>query len=135
MGLTRLRQTWRLEMRSGSLPQLDLLERTLVSMMPLSTMSGSMVLLWLSSIYVNVCESLWSVLYHDATILTTVGHDAARVYVILGSWYCCLKSWLSLWSRLPPRALSGSMVLLQPGDVFVVCGLDRKHVEAHDLCS
>ena len=45
------------------------------------------------------------------------------------------EAMLLSWSRLPLRALTGSLVLLQPGTVFMACAAARNHGEAHDPAS
>lgn len=79
---------------------------------------------------------------------------------LLGCWWVYTASWIHIgvlrscchlkpkwwgWSAMPPeamlvsmnppRALFGSIALLQLGILFIVCTVTRNYVEAHKLCS
>lgn len=64
-------------------------------------------------------------------MLMPIGHAAAGNLIDVSG----LKPWWCLWSRQLLRALSGPVVLLYLGTVFVVYGVTRNHVEAHGPCS
>lgn len=120
------------ETRNSSLLGLDVLEGLLWSVMPLKPM----------------CESV--VLKQPGTRLTSKSHVTIQMSMVsFSAWghvgvhrpYCHLghidmrahRRWCP-GSRQPLRVLSRSVVLLQLGDLFMVCAVTRKHVEALDLC-
>lgn len=65
------------------------------------------------------------------SMLMSIGYSVPRDHIDMSGLCCSLGPDRCLWSWLPPRALCGSMVLVQSGEVFVVCAVTWKHVKAH----
>lgn len=64
-------------------------------------------------------------------MLMSIGHSVPGCHADVSGLCCHLGPDWYLWSRPPLWALSGSVVLLHPGAMFVVCAVTRKHVEVH----
>lgn len=76
----------------------------------------------------------WSVLLPESMSMS-MGHVATENHTDLSDLHCYLRPCLCLWSGLPLKALSGSVVLLKHGVMSEICAATRNHVEAHDRCS
>ena len=73
------------------------------------------------------------------TLGGSAGHSLTSIWPLLAAWPTDIN--------MPPevmlifmvlavfKGLSGSLVLLQPGTVFVVCVIVRIQMKAHDPCS